>query len=178
MREGDATEDGRVWMYSFDLLEWMRGSLVEDGFHCVAAFRVAMSHGVDEDKPYWLKTLSLLPIKAFLFNLQGSRGSPLQTWGSIYLTRCVNTGNLLTVLCNPLSFQSPSVRSTISSPSCASLTAKYEQKVLVSQPSFYVAADNPARGCSLCWNRAMYRSGPTMILLKVDERCSVCCKGG
>jgi len=69
MREGDATEDGRVLMYSFDLLEWMRSSLVKDGFHCVVAFRVAMSHGVDKDKPYWVKTLSLLPTSAFRFNV-------------------------------------------------------------------------------------------------------------
>ena len=57
------------------------------------------------------------------------------------------------------------------------MTAKYEQMVLVSQPFFYAAADNTARGCSLCWNRTMYTPRGLMILLKINERCFVCCKG-
>jgi len=54
------TEEREVWMYPFDPLEWMRGSLSEDGLYGVAAFRVVMSHGVDKDQTCWVKTVIIV----------------------------------------------------------------------------------------------------------------------
>jgi len=60
MHEGHATEDGEVWRYPFDRLEWMRGSLSKDGSYCVTAFRFVMSHVVDKDQTSWVKTVIIV----------------------------------------------------------------------------------------------------------------------